>query len=79
MTAVNDYPAWAQDLPKHLIVDTVDGRPVIRYVHIDGLFWDSGCGYCNMRKSVVEIFPNHEAGPGCESGGQTHCTCDACF
>lgn len=79
MSAVNELPAWAQDLPKHLVADTVDGRPVIRYVHIDGLFWDSGCRVCKGRKALFEIFPDYEGKARCESGGQTHCTCDLCF
>lgn len=79
MTATNELPAWAQALPKHLAADTIDGRPVIRYVYIDGIFWDSDCLYCQHRKAVVEIFPDHEGKDRCQSGGRTHCTCDLCF
>lgn len=73
------YPDWAAKLPTHLAADTVDGRPVIRYVYVDGIFWDSGCRVCLGRKQIVELMPNHEAGSGCESGRHSHCTCDRCF
>lgn len=79
MATVNELPAWARDLPKHLAVDIVDGRPVVRQVYTGEIFWDSDCLYCQHRQALTEIFPDHEAGSGCESGGQAHCTCDRCF
>ena len=79
MTATTEYPVWAKELPKHLVADTVAGRPVIRYVYIDGIFWDSGCKFCQSRTALVEIFPDHEGKERCQSGGRGHCTCDTCF
>ena len=74
-----DYPDWAADLPKHLVADTLDGRPVICYVHVDGLFWDSACRVCQGRTQVLQIMPDHEGKDRCESGGDIHCSCDLCF
>ena len=79
MTATTEYPVWAKELPKHLVADTVAGRPVIRYVYIDGIFWDSGCKFCQSRTALVEIFPDHEGKDRYQSGGRGHCTCDTCF
>lgn len=78
-TETGTYPDWAAELPKHLITAEFEGRPVIRYVYVDGIFWDSGCRVCQGRKQLVEIFPNHEPGLNCGSGGYRHCTCDVCF
>ncbi len=72
-------PDWAQVLPQHLAPGTLEGRNVIFYRHIDGVFWDSACRMCQGRTAVNELMPNHRPSPACRSGGHHHCTCDACF
>jgi len=78
-TETSAYPDWAADLPKHLVAAEFEGRPVIRYVHMDGIFWDSACGMCQGRTEIVKIFPNHEPGLNCSASRESHCTCDSCF
>lgn len=73
------YPDWARELLTHLVADTVDGRPVIRYVHVEGIFWDSACRICQGRTKILEIMPDHAAKGRCPSGGRSHCSCDTCF
>lgn len=72
-------PDWAQVLPQHLTPGTLEGRCVILYRHIDGVFWDSACRLCQGRTAVNTFMPNHRPSPACRSGGHVHCTCDACF
>jgi hypothetical protein len=40
--------------------------------------WRSDCAQC-VRQGKGAFAPDHDAMPGCRSGGRDHCTCDGCF
>ncbi|MFZ2239090.1 MAG: hypothetical protein WAV90_06045 [Gordonia amarae] len=74
---MSGLPDWAQNLPAHLRLGQVDGRPVV--LCRIGVFWDSGCRLCQGRTSVDQSMPSHLPTSSCNSGGRNHCTCDACY
>ena len=42
------------------------------------VLWDPACAFCAER-DPNGFHPTHDASQMCQSGGYTHCTCNACF